>query len=291
MAGASMGHQVVSAEMLGKNLMLSLDCKACHAINEKSIGPSYTQVAERYQKERGAMDHLTNKIIKGGSGVWGEAAMPAHPSLSASDAKQIVQWIMSLNNSGNARKSLPASGEIVPKPDPKQADNTVLRLSATYTDQGGTGIKPLAGFDAAYLRSNAVDAADVAGLQGFNAVEFGGATYLIFPGTQGWVKTEQIDLTNIGAIELAGIGNGETSQYQVEVRLDQPDGRKIGEGQLSLGGERKPGTGQVTLQNVADNKLHDVYLVVKHAGGATGQNHVLKTVRFVPATGASASSK
>ncbi|GAA4438396.1 hypothetical protein GCM10023188_33750 [Pontibacter saemangeumensis] len=290
MAGASMGHQVVSSEMLGKNLMLSLDCKACHAINEKSIGPSYTEVAKRYEKERGAMQQLTEKIIKGGSGVWGEAAMPAHPSLPQSDAKQIVQWIMSLNNSGNARKSLPASGEVVAKPDPQRKDNTVLKLSATYTDQGGTGIKPLAGSDVAYLRSNAMDVADLSGLQGFNRVEFGGATYFIFPGTEGWVKAEQIDLNNIGAIELMGIGNGETSQYQAEVRLDQPDGRKIGEGKLSLGGERKPGSATIALQNVADNKLHDVYIVVKAAGGATNQNHVLKTVRFVPQSGTSAAT-
>jgi len=285
LAGASMGHQVVSEEMLGKNLMLSLDCKACHAVNDKSIGPAYMQVAKRYEKEEGAMQHLTSKIIKGGSGVWGEAAMPAHPNLPESDARQIVQWVLSLNNAANTRKSLPANGQVVAKPDPKRQKNTVLKLAATYTDMGGTGIKPLSGGDVVYLRNSAMDAEDFSKIQGFNSVEFSNSKYLVFPGTQGWVKAEQLDLTNIGSLELTGIGNGETTQYQVEVRLDQPNGRKVGEGKLSLGGERQPAVSTVSLQSVTDQKMHDVYIVVKAAGGATNQNHVLKTVRFVPQSG------
>ncbi|MCJ8167488.1 ThuA domain-containing protein [Pontibacter sp. E15-1] len=290
LAGASMGHQVVSEEMLGKNLMLSLDCKACHAINDKSIGPSYTEVAKRYAKERGARQHLIEKIIKGGSGVWGEAAMPAHPNLKEGDSRQIVQWIMSLNSDGSTRKSLPASGEIVPKPDPNKKDNTVLKLVATYTDQGGTGIKPLSGGTVVYLRSSALDAADFTTVEGFNKVEFGGATYLILPGAQGWAKTPQLDLTNIGSVELMGIGNGQESQYNFEVRLDKPTGQKIGEGQMRLSGERQPNTTTIALQPVTDNKMHDFYIVVKSVEGTSGQNHVLKTVRFIPQSGASASS-
>jgi glucose/arabinose dehydrogenase/cytochrome c551/c552/type 1 glutamine amidotransferase len=285
LAGASRGHQIVSEEMLGKNLMLNSDCKACHAISDKSIGPTYTQVAQRYQKDRDAMNHLTNKIIKGGSGVWGEAAMPAHPNMSESDAKQIVRWILSLGNSANARKSLPASGEIVPKVNEKEKDNTVLKMTATYTDQGGADIKPLAGTGVVYLRNNAMDVSQFSAFSGFNRVEFGGAAYLIFPGTTGWVKGDQLDLANIGSIELMGIGNGEATEYKVEVRLDKPDGTKIGEGKLNLSGERQPTTSTITLQKLPDNKLHDVYIVVNTAGGATGQNHVLKTVRFLPQSG------
>ncbi|RYE17646.1 MAG: ThuA domain-containing protein, partial [Sphingobacteriales bacterium] len=48
MAGANFGHQVVSETMVGKNLMLSLDCKACHKTDEKSIGPSFKAVADKY---------------------------------------------------------------------------------------------------------------------------------------------------------------------------------------------------------------------------------------------------
>ncbi len=60
---------------MGKNMMLSLDCKACHKIDEISVGPSFTAVAERYQMNPDAMSYLSGKIIHGGSGAWGEVAM------------------------------------------------------------------------------------------------------------------------------------------------------------------------------------------------------------------------
>jgi cytochrome c len=95
------GHQQSTAMStdtiaMGKQLMESLDCKVCHKINEKSIGPAYVDVAAKYAKNKKAMTHLVNKIINGGSGVWGETAMPAHPSLSPSDAEMIVKYVLSL---------------------------------------------------------------------------------------------------------------------------------------------------------------------------------------------------
>jgi len=39
------------------------DCASCHAINEKSIGPSYQAVAERYRKDQDAVKYLSGKII------------------------------------------------------------------------------------------------------------------------------------------------------------------------------------------------------------------------------------
>ena len=80
-AGATLGHQQGQANISGKNIMLSLDCKACHKEAEKSVGPSFVQVSEKYAKDPNAVTYLTQKIIKGGSGVWGEVAMAAHPNL------------------------------------------------------------------------------------------------------------------------------------------------------------------------------------------------------------------
>ena len=105
MAGASQGHQVMTEAMIGRSIMLSLDCKACHQTDQKSIGPSYLDVAKKYQKDPNAVSYLVNKIIKGGSGVWGEVAMAAHPNLSESDARQIVTWIQSHTASGQTQKS------------------------------------------------------------------------------------------------------------------------------------------------------------------------------------------
>jgi cytochrome c len=39
---------------------------------------------------------LSQHIIKGGAGHWGDIAMTPHPNLSESDAKQMVTYILSL---------------------------------------------------------------------------------------------------------------------------------------------------------------------------------------------------
>ena len=40
--------------------------------------------------------NLSQKIVKGGSGVWGDVAMAAHPDLQQKDLNQIIQYILSL---------------------------------------------------------------------------------------------------------------------------------------------------------------------------------------------------
>lgn len=80
----------------GNTLMMSMDCKACHKTREVSIGPSFTDVANKYKKNRATYEQLTAKIQNGGTGVWGDVVMPAHPSLKADEAKQILDWVFSL---------------------------------------------------------------------------------------------------------------------------------------------------------------------------------------------------
>jgi cytochrome c len=101
---AAFGHQQGehgpagdTAVIAGKNMIETLDCKACHKEAERSIGPGYREVANKYSaKKKADVDHLVNKIINGGSGVWGEVSMPAHPSITKEDANKLVSYIMSL---------------------------------------------------------------------------------------------------------------------------------------------------------------------------------------------------
>ncbi|GAB3922775.1 ThuA domain-containing protein [Mucilaginibacter myungsuensis] len=80
----------------GKALMLTLDCKVCHKTDEVSVGPSFTAVANKYDKNDKTFKTLGEKIINGGTGVWGDVVMPAHPSLKPEETKKILNWIMSL---------------------------------------------------------------------------------------------------------------------------------------------------------------------------------------------------
>ncbi|MEP7252310.1 MAG: ThuA domain-containing protein, partial [Ginsengibacter sp.] len=195
---ASVGHQQGQANIGGKSLVFSLDCKSCHKEEEKSIGPAFIQVAQRYNKQPGAMSTLTQKIIKGGSGVWGDVAMAAHPTLSESDVHQMLSWILSLAAPASTKKSLPASGSIVPPSN--QKPGTEMVLSASYTDKGGNNIKALTGSNLVALRSNTITFTGTEKVKGFKPFKYNGNNVMIFPAVEGWVALDSIDLTGVNSV-------------------------------------------------------------------------------------------
>jgi cytochrome c len=70
------------------------NCLACHAVDKKVVGPSYKEVAAKYAGQKDAVDKLSAKVMKGGSGTWGQVPMPANPQVNDAEAKQLVQWIL-----------------------------------------------------------------------------------------------------------------------------------------------------------------------------------------------------
>ena len=72
------------------------NCMACHAVDKKVVGPSYQEVAAKYAGQKDAVEKLSQKVIKGGSGTWGPVPMPANAQVNDAEAKQLVQWIMTL---------------------------------------------------------------------------------------------------------------------------------------------------------------------------------------------------
>jgi cytochrome c len=63
-------------------LARSKNCVACHHPERKMIGPSFKAVAERYGKDEAAIKSLSEKVVKGGGGVWGPTPMPPQPAVS-----------------------------------------------------------------------------------------------------------------------------------------------------------------------------------------------------------------
>lgn len=72
------------------------DCTSCHMIDRKIVGPSYAEVAAKYESTDENITMLAQKVIAGGVGVWGEVPMPAHPGLSEEDAKDMVAYVLLL---------------------------------------------------------------------------------------------------------------------------------------------------------------------------------------------------
>jgi len=87
---------IKNAAQPGKALMMTLDCKTCHKENEKSIGPAFIDVAKKYPHDDTNQERLIRKVLGGGSGNWGDVAMPAHPTLKADQVKLIINWIFTL---------------------------------------------------------------------------------------------------------------------------------------------------------------------------------------------------
>ncbi|MEW6703753.1 MAG: c-type cytochrome [Pseudomonadota bacterium] len=90
------GSALVAAPAFANaDLAQKKNCMACHAVDKKLVGPSYKDVAAKYAGQKDAADKLADKIVKGGSGVWGPVPMPANPQVSAAEAKQLAQWVLS----------------------------------------------------------------------------------------------------------------------------------------------------------------------------------------------------
>jgi len=79
-----------------EDMMKKNGCNACHSEDKKVIGPAYKDVAAKYKGDATAVAKLTEKVKKGGSGVWGPVPMPPNAQVSDADAKKMVELILAL---------------------------------------------------------------------------------------------------------------------------------------------------------------------------------------------------
>ena len=81
----------------GLALEAANDCATCHKVDEKVQGPSFQDIAAKYNGYPDTIvTHLANKIRSGGSGVWGDIVMIPHPQIPQQDAEAIVKYILLL---------------------------------------------------------------------------------------------------------------------------------------------------------------------------------------------------
>ena len=87
---------LASPAFANQELAQKKNCLACHAVDKKVVGPAYKDVAAKYAGQKDAADKLSQKVIKGGVGAWGQIPMRANPQVSEAEAKQLVTWILSI---------------------------------------------------------------------------------------------------------------------------------------------------------------------------------------------------
>lgn len=73
-------------------LLSQYACLACHQVETKVVGPSFREVAAKYQDRADARDYFAARLKSGSSGVWGSIPMPPQ-TLPEADLAAIAAWL------------------------------------------------------------------------------------------------------------------------------------------------------------------------------------------------------
>lgn len=202
------GNQDVSSfkYLKGKQMVVSLDCKSCHSLGQESVGPTYLAIAERYSGDGQSQKSLIEKIINGGSGNWGERAMSPHPELSVDEAKEMVDYILSLKDK---QSSLPMSDVLTLKDHIGKGKDGAYLLNATYRDRGANGIGELQNRDFILLRNPIVQAEDFdEGNVSIATITTAFMSYIRSIQEGKYIRFNAIDLTNVKTLVYRVQPNG-----------------------------------------------------------------------------------
>jgi cytochrome c len=242
-------------------MIAASDCKSCHMVDQKSAGPAFREVAKRYVKELKAVEILSEKVLRGGSGVWGTTAMAAHPQLSREQAQLMVEYILSLAKE-QLKASLPLDGSVKTG---RESEGAYV-LQASYTDRGAEGVPSLSDSKIVLLKKPFLEASAADQLS--VASKFSSPTGDVVLNNVKHNATalfKSIDLTNVSTLEpVAYLIKGQTDG-EVEVYVD---GKKLGTTSYA----RIPGTEVMKGVKMKSSKLalgkvsglHDISLVFKN---------------------------
>ena len=264
---ATIGHQQNTVPE-GLKLIDASDCKACHAINEKVNGPSYTDIAKKYTKED--KNYLISRIKKGGSGVWGETMMAAHPQLKMEEVGTIVSYILSLDPDAKMEgKVMPISGTLSFKDHLKNKGEGKYILMASYLDNGNPEVEEssLSARESLVFRSPKIE------LEKADELSEGLETWKMPMGTvvgslkhNCYLKFTGVGLADLSSIKLAaGFSKDYAYKGKVEVRESSPTGNVIGEVEVSFfdAGNIGEETFDISVKPTVDKA--DLFLVFKNA--------------------------
>ena len=218
------------------------DCKVCHQISTKSVGPAFTAIATKYNGDASAHDRLVAKIRQGGVGVWGDVAMPGHPAMSVTDAGNLVQYILHIND--KTLSSLPMQGTYTVKvPEGDNGKGSVL-IRAAYTDRGaatGTAKVPAQTSEQLLiLRSPQLEASSAQVIHGADVKAKGmGKGENVIPYANTYIGFQKLDLTGIKQLELTAAAQRREGAAggMIEVHIDSPTGPIVGESMVELAPE------------------------------------------------------
>jgi cytochrome c len=95
MTGLSLALASAGAWAGVEDAMTKAGCMACHTKDKKLVGPAFKDIAAKY-KGQDVVAKLTDKVRKGGSGVYGPVPMAPNPpnKISDADLKAAIEYIL-----------------------------------------------------------------------------------------------------------------------------------------------------------------------------------------------------
>ena len=256
---------------LGATLMAASDCRACHTVEAKSVGPALVEIAQRYRDQAGAVPALAHKIIAGGGGNWSnQFVMAAHPQIPPEDAEEIVRYILTLGRDAGASQAEPLAGEL--KLDRHKEGEELGRytLTASYTDAGKDDITGLTAKDEISLRSATVPAEYVDAYPGFNRW----GPKVAFGRHQAHLYLRDIDLTAIAAFTFTYQA---PQSGEIEIREYSANGPVIA--RVSFPAAKDDATVTAKLATPLAGR-RDLYFIMRHPEKPNENVITVKTIRF-----------
>ncbi|QRR04078.1 PQQ-dependent sugar dehydrogenase [Dyadobacter sandarakinus] len=221
-----------------QQLYASLDCKSCHTVETKSIGPALKMIAERYRDSTGMSARLADKIIRGGSGSWGSYPMPPHADLPRKDAEDIAEYILSL---ARTPEQLPLTGSVRLTGHEGKGSEGAYMIQAGYTDSGHAGIEPIHTSSHLVLRNPLIQMEDYdegnAGVV-IATKNTGFISYIANITFGKFVRFNHIDLTGVAAIHFRVQEQG--AGGRIEIRRGTKTGTLIGSVEIAGGQAADP---------------------------------------------------
>ena len=255
----------------GLALMRASTCFACHMADTPSAGPPYKTVALKYKDDPASAERLAAKVISGGTGVWGQLPMPPHPQHTIAQTRQMIAWVLSLKDDPASLPKSGASGSYTApkKPGGAFANEGVLILTASYTDDGKAGTLPrLRGEGTVVLHSRRKKAALYDVNRGMTYVEqLDGEKGLIGHFKDGaHIIFRELNLDGIHRVTVRA-GCFETRGGKLELRKDSPSGALLSAVDVKPTGEGEFLDLAAEIANAAG--LTDVCVVARCADSKT----------------------
>ena len=121
-------------DSVGLAAIKTSNCMNCHAFNSKLIGPSFEEICKRYPHLSQNEDTLSDHILNGSAGRWGQTQMPSNKDLDKNQAKSIIEWIF--KNAADPNVNYLAGNEGSFTLIPPSNSSKYALLIASYTDHG-----------------------------------------------------------------------------------------------------------------------------------------------------------